>query len=98
MDISKIGGLGNLLSSGKAASGAAAGGPSFGDLVQNMVNTTVESQKKAEGLTMAAATGENVPLHEIVQAISQAELTLQTMVTVRDKAVEAYQEIIRMPI
>jgi flagellar hook-basal body complex protein FliE len=32
------------------------------------------------------------------QAISQAQLTLQTLVTVRDRAVEAYQEVIRMPI
>jgi flagellar hook-basal body complex protein FliE len=97
MEISKIGGLSSLLKS-SAASSASGGSASFGDLVKGMVNQTVQAQQKAENLTVAAASGDNVPLHEIVQAISQAELTLQTMVTVRDRAVEAYQEIIRMPI
>jgi flagellar hook-basal body complex protein FliE len=49
-------------------------------------------------MTVAAASGENVPMHKVIQSVSEAELTLQTMLTVRDKAVEAYQEILRMPI
>tara|TARA_R110000868_G_scaffold262401_2_gene521017 strand:+ start:3711 stop:4004 length:294 start_codon:yes stop_codon:yes gene_type:complete len=70
----------------------------FSDMVTKALSKTADTQKHAEVMTQAAAAGENVPMHEVIQAVSEAELTLQTMLTVRDKAVEAYQEILRMPI
>ncbi|MTH34248.1 flagellar hook-basal body complex protein FliE [Paracoccus limosus] len=36
--------------------------------------------------------------HELVQSIAQAEVALETAVAIRDKVVEAYQEILRMPV
>ena len=36
--------------------------------------------------------------HALVQALSQTELAVETVVTVRDRVVEAYQEILRMPV
>ncbi|WP_199260827.1 flagellar hook-basal body complex protein FliE [Paracoccus binzhouensis] len=36
--------------------------------------------------------------HELVQSIAQAEIALETVVAIRDKVVEAYQEILRMPV
>ena len=77
---------------------AASGGGNFAELLQGMITQTTQAQGKAESLTLAATQGQNVPLHEVVQAITEAQLTLQTLTSVRDKAVEAYQEIIRMPI
>jgi flagellar hook-basal body complex protein FliE len=47
---------------------------------------------KAQGVT-----GEN-DLTDIVEAVTAAELTLQTVVAVRDRLVSAYQDIMRMPI
>lgn len=73
-------------------------GDAFSDMVTKAIEKTADSQKLAEKMTVAAANGENVPMHEVIQSVSEAELTLQTMLTVRDKAVEAYQEIMRMPI
>ena len=67
-------------------------------MLQGLIKQTTQATGKAEGLTLAAAQGQNVPLHEVVQAITEAQLTLQTLTSVRDRAVEAYQEIIRMPI
>lgn len=40
----------------------------------------------------------NVERHQLVQTIAEAELALETVVTIRDKVVEAYQEILRMPV
>ena len=40
----------------------------------------------------------NVDPHSLVQALAQAELAVETAVTVRNKVVEAYQEILRMPV
>jgi flagellar hook-basal body complex protein FliE len=90
--------LGSLLGGTGASPAAASSGGGFAELVQGMINQTTQAQDKSAALTLAAARGDNVPLHEVVQAISQAQLTLQTLVTVRDRAVEAYQEVIRMPI
>ncbi len=46
---------------------------------------------------MAAMAGDADP-HALVQALAQTELAVETAVTVRNKVVEAYQEILRMPV
>jgi flagellar hook-basal body complex protein FliE len=48
--------------------------------------------------TAQAAMGGNADPHALVQALSQPELAVETAVTVRNKVVEAYQEILRMPV
>ncbi|WP_111734717.1 flagellar hook-basal body complex protein FliE [Roseovarius amoyensis] len=53
--------------------------------------------ERGEALARAAMTGEADP-HALVQALAQSELAVETVVTVRDKVVEAYQEILRMPV
>ena len=73
-------------------------GDAFSDMVTKAIEKTADNQRMAEKMTVAATSGENVPMHKVIQSVSEAELTLQTMLTVRDKAVEAYQEILRMPI
>ncbi|MCP5405269.1 MAG: flagellar hook-basal body complex protein FliE [Pseudomonadaceae bacterium] len=78
---------------------AATAGTGFANVLKTFATQAVDAQHQAQSLTLAAAQGDpNVPLQDVVQAIGKAELTLQTLVTVRDKAIEAYQEILRMPI
>jgi flagellar hook-basal body complex protein FliE len=48
-------------------------------------------------MTAAAAAGE-AELLDVVTAVSAAEISLETVVAVRDEVVRAYQEILRMPI
>lgn len=98
MDISALKGIGAAATGGVASVGGAATGPAFGEVLKGVLDQTLTAQKTAENLTMQAATGQNVALQDVVQAVSQAQLTLQTLVTVRDKAVEAYQEIMRMAV
>jgi flagellar hook-basal body complex protein FliE len=52
---------------------------------------------KSEQVSAAAVVGK-ADLTEVITAVTNAELTLQTATTVRDKVVQAYQEILRMPI
>ncbi len=52
---------------------------------------------RGERTAMAAMAGRADP-QALVQALTQAELAVETAVTVRDKVVEAYQEILRMPV
>ncbi|TDL74212.1 flagellar hook-basal body complex protein FliE [Palleronia sediminis] len=52
---------------------------------------------KAETVARDAMTGAADP-HALVSALSQAKFAVEAAVTVRDKVVEAYQEILRMPV
>jgi flagellar hook-basal body complex protein FliE len=97
MDALKL--IPSLGSATRSTSNAQAGdGGQFAELLQGLIRKTTQAQGKAESLTLAATQGQEIPLHEVVQAITEAQLTLQTLTSVRDRAVEAYQEIIRMPI
>ena len=72
-----------------------AGGPAklAADLARDFAATLQESEATAT----AAMTGDADP-HALVQALAQTELAVETAISVRDKVVEAYQEILRMPV
>ncbi|CRL12409.1 flagellar hook-basal body complex protein FliE [Phaeobacter italicus] len=53
--------------------------------------------QQSEQTSVTAMTGNGDP-HALVQALAQTELAVETAVTVRNKVVEAYQEILRMPV
>lgn len=57
----------------------------------------VATLQKGEETAKAAMTGGADP-HALVQALAQTELAVETAVTLRDRVVEAYQEILRMPV
>ena len=56
-----------------------------------------ETLAESETLAKAAMVGDADP-HALVTALAQTELVVETAVTVRNKVVEAYQEILRMPV
>jgi len=56
-----------------------------------------ETLRQSETVAMQAMTGRADP-HAMVQALAQTELAVETAVTIRNKVVEAYQEILRMPV
>jgi len=80
----------------KGVSGSAEGGD-FSAMVKGFAEGAVKSGQQAEQQTTAAAAGK-ADLNSVVMAVSEAELTLNTVVAVRDKVIEAYREILRMPI
>lgn len=53
--------------------------------------------ENAENATQAMANGQ-ADAHSVVQAMAQAEVALETAVTIRNRVVEAYQELLRMPV
>jgi flagellar hook-basal body complex protein FliE len=57
-----------------------------------------EMQKRADSMAMDLASGKNDNLHETMLATTQAELTFNLMVQLRNRALEAYQEVMRMPV
>jgi flagellar hook-basal body complex protein FliE len=78
-------------------SGAPGLGQDFGSVLKTMAQDAVDVQKNAEKQTTAAAAGK-ADLNSVVMAVSEAELTLNTVVSIRDKVIDAYNQILRMPI
>jgi flagellar hook-basal body complex protein FliE len=70
---------------------------SFGGMLQRAVESAVETGHAADAQAMQAISGAG-NLTEVVTALSRAELTLQTATAVRDRVVQAYQDIMKMPI
>lgn len=69
----------------------------FADMVKQVSEEAIEAGKLGEQMTAGAVQGK-AELTEVVTAIANAEITLQTVVAVRDRMISAYQEILRMPI
>lgn len=69
----------------------------FGSLVQEAVRQAGQSATVAENQALAVAGGQ-ADLVDVVTAIATAETQLQTVIAVRDQVIQAYQEILRMPI
>lgn len=72
-------------------------GKSFSDFVGESLNEAINTGKQAENVSSQAIAGK-ADLTDVVTAVTNAEITLQTVVAIRDKVITAYQEIARMPI
>lgn len=66
-------------------------------LFAQVANDFMQTMKAGEETAKAGMIGK-ADAHSVVQALAASELAIETAVTVRDKVVEAYQEILRMPV
>lgn len=73
-------------------------GGGFGDMLKQALDETIETSKTGEQKIASVTGGRDGNIVDVVTAVAEAETTLQTVVTVRDKVIAAYQEIMRMPI
>lgn len=69
----------------------------FAALLAETVQGVVDSGRVADQKAMGLVNG-NGDIVDVVTAISQTEMAIDTMVTVRDRVISAYEEIMRMPI
>ncbi len=83
-----------------ATDGAAAvGGPqSFGQNLTSALERLQATQTKADGLATQAATGDLTNVHDYMIAATEASLAIQLTVAVRNKAVEAFNQIMHMAV
>lgn len=77
---------------------AARGGESFAELLGRAVGSVAESGRQADTVKQAAAGGQRPEYVAMVTAVAESEAALETLVAVRDKVIQAYEEIMRMPI
>lgn len=72
-------------------------GSDFADLVKGAIEEAKQIGEKSEQLSIAGIT-DRADISQVVTAVAEAEITLQTVVAIRDKVLDAYKDIIRMPI
>jgi len=79
------------------AAKTAQGGTDFGELVQSVLSNVTESGAATETQAAKIANG-NADVLDLVTAVAETELAVETLVTVRDRVISAYQDILNMPI
>jgi len=70
----------------------------FGKLMEEMISKVSDLQNDADKSIQSLATGQGKGLHEVMLSVEKASISFQMLTQVRNKAVEAYQEIMRMPV
>jgi flagellar hook-basal body complex protein FliE len=100
MDISQIKALNELNKIQSQAGGINEGeqtqGPSFKDILGNVINEVSTLQHKAGESIENLATGKVEDLHEVMIAMSKAEVSFKFMLETRNKLLEAYKEVMRL--
>ncbi len=73
-------------------------GNRFGEMLKDSIAEVNRAQVSADRAAEQIAAGETKNLHEAMIKLEEADISLRLMVQVRNKAVEAYQEIMRMQV
>ena len=89
-NIAQSPGVNNDISSGQV-------GQDFSSFMKDAAMDSVNTLKEGELMSIKGISGE-ADLTDVVSAVNSAEATLQLVTTLRDRVIQAYQEIIRMPI
>jgi flagellar hook-basal body complex protein FliE len=78
--------------------GAPKGGASFGSVLKDSLAQVNQLQQEADGAIKDLATGGTATLHDTMLAMEKAELSFRLMMQVRNKIIDAYQEVLRMQV
>ncbi len=73
-------------------------GVAFGDVLKQSLSEVNRLQEKADAAITALASGEKASLHDTMIAMEQASISFKLMMQVRNKIVEAYQEMMRIQV
>jgi flagellar hook-basal body complex protein FliE len=92
-----VAGLGKTTTDPKGGVASTEKGSGFTSALKDAAQGAIDSLREGEQKSMQGVAG-NVDIRDVVMAVNNAEVTLQTVVAVRDKVIAAYQDIMRMPI
>jgi flagellar hook-basal body complex protein FliE len=84
-------------SAGLAKAVGETNGPSFGALLKDALGAVTEAGRKSDAQQQAMVTGK-ANIVDVVTAVSETEVAVEALVSVRDRMIQAYEEIMRMPI
>jgi len=70
----------------------------FGNMFEQLVSSVDAKESQAQAVTRDVLLGKNDQVHQSMIAMQEANVAFQLMVQVRNKVVESYQELMRMPV
>jgi flagellar hook-basal body complex protein FliE len=94
--ISSIGGTAGIEAAKSVTTEKAAEG--FGDTISSALEAVSDAEFNADAIAQDIATGGETSVQELMTSMTKAQLSVDLLVQVRNKAIEAYQEIMRMQI
>jgi flagellar hook-basal body complex protein FliE len=86
-----------ILDGGGIGKGADGSGPSFGAVLKDAIGSVMEAGRKSDAQTVAMASGK-ANVMDVVTAVAETDVAVSTMVSVRDKVIQAYEDIMKMTI
>jgi len=89
--------LARILDSTGSGKGSDAGGPSFSAALKDAIGSVMEAGRKSDAQTMAMASGK-ANVMDVVTAVADTDVAVSTLVSVRDKVIQAYEDIMKMTI
>jgi len=96
-DLRSMGGVGSNKSKA-AGSTDDAGNSQFLDLLKDGISDVNKTMRESDKASMDLATGKSSNIHQTMLAVSKAELGFNMLVQLRNKAIEAYQDVMRMQV
>ena len=89
--------LARIMDTGGAGKGSDAGGQSFGAVLKEAIGSVLEVGRKSDAQTMAMTSGK-ANVMDVVTAVAETDVAVSTLVSVRDRVIQSYEDIMKMPI
>ena len=89
--------LARMVESAGKGGGTESAGPSFSALLKDAIGSVAEAGRKSDGQAMAMASGK-ANVMDVVTAVAETDVAVSTLVSVRDRVIQSYEDIMRMPI
>ena len=89
--------LARILDTSGSGKSSEAGGPSFAAVLKDALGSVMEAGRKSDAQTVAMANGK-ANVMDVVTAVAETDVAVSTLVSVRDRVIQAYEDIMKMPI
>ena len=89
--------LARMVESGAGKGGTETGGPSFSSILKDAIGSVADAGRKSDAQTMSMASGK-ANVMDVVTAVAETDVAVSTLVSVRDRVIQSYEDIMKMPI
>ena len=89
--------LARMMDTVGAGKGSETGGPSFGALLKDAIGSVMDAGRKSDAQTVAMTSGK-ANVMDVVTAVAETDVAVSTLVSVRDRVIQSYEDIMKMPI
>ncbi len=89
--------LARIMETGGVSAGADGPGPSFSAVLKDAIGSVLEAGRKSDAQTVAMANGK-ANVMDVVTAVAETDVAVSSLVSVRDKVIQAYEDIMKMTI